>query len=873
MSVIALVHTGDYTLDVGSLQGQWNLTPDLPSGIVFSRFEHKISGVPNEVSPRTQYTVTYTTSTTTLSLTFFLEVKDCEEGYYMVRHVDYTMTGHVRIVRGDEVIEDADVTRQLADRYFCFPRGEVKASFTCTTSTYSFCTFTLYSTEDVTYINLVPKLGETAEATTSMIPSAVPTFQIDPNDFIVFKGQVLKAFITVNEIHKHVTFEPELPSDLTFDQRTHILTGYTSAVPTSVFTVSTSNDKGSASDVVRLYVDACPEGRTLVKVRTSSIARDLRFAVETLDGKELIHIAFKDMEAARNLCFLPGEYNMAMFSTEERDLWDDALELNDADGVTMELFKKTLSGPVQRERFVVGYAIPQGSTMKFMMAENAPKKWNAIGFKDASWSDGSTGKWGSLPSGQSVFFRKTFSVSRKNGYASIQLSVTAADKTTVYLNGQEIAVITGSGEEVAIDLPATYLEDDENVLAAVQSLRGNSFKSQSLREDKPNSDSISFATIVFDAKLRLVTSRCMSVPLKGISTSDQPLEEKFPPENAFSDMYGYWRTQLPANLFFTVRPRRFAMPYLMRVGCRRETEKHATELRVFGRVIDNATNQTLVEDEIAHMKSEFFLDGKDLEMIRLSPKRPYNGFRVEFMDSLNHTKGVMSDLLFSVCQMNECKKKWGVKAQIVGESQFKKCPIGYYGVRRMTCGRDDVTPAWEDDRSMCLAKHAKKGAAFIDTELRISGARENWMDVFSQKAKTAVVNRLTVLESQISFPYVMLATDSVAVDTVMRFTVEEEIGDYLLKRTKEHMQAIADEVKEEMQVNGVSIKVAPTLREPFQWVTLLIIIGVAVVAIVSFICGYFFHSLSERAKESSSSLGRKQLKRGKGAEGLLDYAN
>ena len=150
VSIVALVQSGDYTFDAGSLNGQWRITPELPTGFYFSQNEHKMSGVPSKQLPRTQYSVTLTTSTTTLSMTFFLEVTDCKEGFYMIRHVDYTMTGHVRIVRGNEVLEDADVSRQTADRRFCFSRGEVKATFSCITSSSSFCSFTLYSTEDVT---------------------------------------------------------------------------------------------------------------------------------------------------------------------------------------------------------------------------------------------------------------------------------------------------------------------------------------------------------------------------------------------------------------------------------------------------------------------------------------------------------------------------------------------------------------------------------------------------------------------------------------------------------------------------------------------------------------------------------------------------
>lgn len=62
---------------------------------------------------------------------------------------------------------------------------------------------------------------------------------------------------------------------------------------------------------------------------------------------------------------------------------------------------------------------------------------------------------------------------------------------------------------------------------------------------------------------------------------------------------------------------------------------------------------------------------------------------------------------------------------------------------------------------MCLAKHAKKGTAFIDTELHIAGVRESAMNAVTKLAKTAVMNRLTVLETQITFPYVVLSTSDV----------------------------------------------------------------------------------------------------------------
>lgn len=77
--------------------------------------------------------------------------------------------------------------------------------------------------------------------------------------------------------------------------------------------------------------------------------------------------------------------------------------------------------------------------MKFLVASSVDKKWNTIKFRDSAWSDGSAGKWGALTDGKSAYFRKSFSVSRGDAYSLLQLAVTAADKTTVYLNGEEVA--------------------------------------------------------------------------------------------------------------------------------------------------------------------------------------------------------------------------------------------------------------------------------------------------------------------------------------------------------------------------------------------------------------------------------------------------
>ena len=85
-----------------------------------------------------------------------------------------------------------------------------------------------------------------------------------------------------------------------------------------------------------------------------------------------------------------------------------------------------------------------------------------------------------------------------------------------------------------------------------------------------------------------------------------------------------------------------------------------------------------------------FLAIATLDDLRLTPKRPYNAFRIQFLDSSNSTAIAASGIAFKVCQDSMCKRAIGRKAMIVGGKVPKRCPFGTYGQKYLVCGRDDV---------------------------------------------------------------------------------------------------------------------------------------------------------------------------------------
>lgn len=214
-----------------------------------------------------------------------------------------------------------------------------------------------------------------------------------------------------------------------------------------------------------------------------------------------------------------------------------------------------------------------------------------------------------------------------------------------------------------------------------------------------------------------------------------------------------------------------------------------------------------------------FLAKATLVDLRLTPKRPYNAFRIQFLDSSNSTANAASGIAFKVCQDSMCKRAIGRKAMIVGGKVPKRCPFDTYGQKYLVCGRDDVESSWIKDKAMCLKKHSPKGVAFIDTGYHFEGMRVEKIENNERVSQREIPEHLTVWKDQITFPYaVEKEGDTVSVDAVLHFTVEEEIGRYVDKKMAAYANVYASYLKtrmgEAIGVDAVIVSSIPHLYLP-----------------------------------------------------------
>lgn len=105
---------------------------------------------------------------------------------------------------------------------------------------------------------------------------------------------------------------------------------------------------------------------------------------------------------------------------------------------------------------------------------------------------------------------------------------------------------------------------------------------------------------------------------------------------------------------------------------------------------------------------------------------------------------------------------------------------------------------------------------------------------------------------------------SLKLGVMMRFTVEEEIGDYVVKKMKESMREIQEGAQMHfMRASEVAISPSPQYRYPFPWhAVIFAIVSVAGLVLYSYLL-IFCYRQSLRSKMAGLTPTMKQLKKGR----------
>ena len=159
-------------------------------------------------------------------------------------------------------------------------------------------------------------------------------------------------------------------------------------------------------------------------------------------------------------------------------------------------------------------------------------------------------------------------------------------------------------------------------------------------------------------------------------------------------------------------------------------------------------------------------------------------------------------------------------------------------------------------------KKGKSGWAYIDTGLKMKGGKAEMMSMIKNQAVRLITSKLTVWKEQIEFPYVYeVSVEPLVMERVMRFRVEEAIGEYVEGKMKLYVDQFRKEYGEGLRkydVTDIQVTFQPVLRLPFPWMSRVWISVGVVLVIMAFMMGIVVMYIKSRSDGSK----RKQLKKG-----------
>lgn len=841
-----MVFSGFYHFDCTVENGNWNFEPKLPSTLNFVKAKQILSGTPMESSETQQYTLTVSNEAGKSTFVFTITVEDCKYGFYLIRRI--MGSSHVFFKHDPQVLEDRDIT--VADNVvnYCLPKGFLSLTLTCYNSSAVDCVGEVMSSDNKVYIFMHLQKGESKTITTKMEPTEAPSISVRDNDMVVAVEQEFETVFDVQGIHGAFTFAPELPSNIIFDESLYILRGRPLERGVFSYMVTVANELGIASLQWTLYADVCPDGQSILRIKgTGSIEGGytlLDSAEKVIIDENLPLYRFK-----KSYCVTDGSYSMVMRGTDDTPMWSSPLLLLDSYDNVVESFQKNNRMKEQKERFVVGNEITEQTHFKFVNSDKIDEKWTSIDFDDSKWKEDVAGNWGEYASSKkNAYFRTQITIPNPQQFAQVVMQMTLADHAVFYLNGQQLRSFSrkvGMSNEVTTHttFPSTFLVKGKNQIAVV--LEGEEGKS-----------------ILFQMQLHLTTSQCIqpSITGKALSNEEKP-NHKRPASAAFNYGFTWWEPyQVPVTLTYWLNNDDYIMPSLMTISSKHVTpEARPIAFEVFGQVIDHTSDSVVTEDSIASVSVKAFLNNVESETVSLSPKQPYNAFRIVFTQSTNSTSLRVHGLSFSTCQEDRCPKAGKIPSTRVGSIITRDCPSDSYGVNQYVCGRKDVEPHWEEDRSMCLSTQPVKGIAYVDTSFTAVGLRKVHVEEV-QKAIEKWAPSYLIKKEDISLPLVVETVEDVnMLNMTMRLTVESDMGKVVKKVMTEQLTAFKMYMYQELvKYHCTSFKItsSPMLFEPPTPSSSngVVVMICSCCAIVAFVAGYCLHKCCKKSSQKKEGL-------------------
>lgn len=781
---------------------KWSIDPLLPSSLTLNRNTGLINGQVVSLLPETVFNITATNSSGSVSILFPISVTSCPYGEFLYPKTTLGDQGMFKLKKGSEEVYSAYLSQTGITNAICIPYETYSYEFNCMVATYDACIVTVTSDSGLVFKSLKVAKKETEMGDFEMVPQSVPIPSTPINPVLAISGVTVSIFLSASTVHSNFTFSPSLPSTVVFLDNRSSLQGVFPEGGSYQYTVCCSNSQGEGSFVLRVNVDLCDS--SLLLTQLSRIQGQPTESMNITNSKEevVFNYQFDGNSMKLNLCLPQDDYMVHIYTTGETGWYENAgLVIHDASHEIIGMYWMQAGEYEKHTRLVLRYAVNEGSSIKYHHGP-VSGKWTEASYRDSSWSDGSVGNWGSFDS--EVYFRKSVKLDESIRFGIVLVNVFVEGTVELHINSVLVwkeTVITAEWKRL--------------------SLQASIFEESSILAVKLTKSSSSQTTVYFDLQVQPLFANSLMRSEQGSATDDlvKP-DPSHPPSKAFDgDPTTYWSaSSLPASLTFSFAKSREVAVNEIRFYRMTNIKEVPTSLRIEG-VINNSTSTVL-----ATMSTLTFFKGSGFHSFFFTNTSPYPAYRIVFEAGGSGPSIRVYEIRFYIHNSLTCKKQFRLSALQTGGVAYQSCPLGQVGVKQMRCIDQDNVAMWVDDRSSCREKYPSRGVAYVDTAFTLTNITlSEWEYPIQHDFADIITTQLTVKNNETSYTFVRDLTDEIlcSLEFRIRFTLEEDIGDYVQRHMKYLINDLDAMLKEKYKNThpyiSITVNSGPDLYEPIPW--------------------------------------------------------
>ena len=773
------VDIGEYFFKSTTKIQSWSITPALPKGLRFSDYNGKLDGIPDVKDVMTVFTIVGTHDDQVLTTTLSISISGCEYGEFLFA-VKETGDSQLVIRQNDVVVYNSPIRRFGSHANpICIPKQTYEYDFTCV----DHFDCILYIMDDLGNYYMNSRIFHqmsSVKGTMETIPSKPPTILM-PEVISFALEENLDEFIRVEGVHQGITITPELPEYVILKEL-FILRGKSVRPVLQEFTISANNTKGITNKIVTIAIGICPQGMEMIQFDIDKPVYTMRYELfnEQQPDIPIYSTVQHGFSYTHFNCMKEGSYIINLITMAEKPGWDSSfgIEIKNEQGIIAKF--NLPKEEFKYSRHFNYHKIIQLQTQWKMTTEiQTTEEWTHFEFDDKSWTFAKEGEWGSFSKQiDTIFIRKQLEITQKmsmimNTYSHLQIQIPHSNdvEITLYLN--KIPIINNLGQihmsttsttpiSSTSTFPISILTQNTNILAA---------------KVKRTSTAPITALIDFDIQLVITSSMPFLQSVDGTASEIQEHSDPdYPPMSAFSNGWsrGWKVVNFPAILRYTFAENTPSV--VNRITIENVNGNRPTNLRIEGVNNDNTT-------EVLHvMKSNNFLFNGE-ETIHLENMKAFPSYQIVFLDSANHTMISVGGVHFYAGLTGQCEKRKGYPKTFPGITRYGNCPLNKVGIRQMHCVEKEFGMEWEDDRSTCLQKTPAINTTFVDWVFEITNFTQKAWNEKQISMMKLLTEHLDVKSDEIDFVFSLDTSteERKSLHIYVRFTLEAELGDYIVK--------------------------------------------------------------------------------------------